>query len=368
MIQLSEKSKQTVDACRFCWMCRHLCPIGNATGQERNTARARALSLSMVKRGSAELKDDIVDNVYECALCGGCTADCATGWDPVKFTKEARLSAALDGNMPAYVEKLLDAHDAAGNIYGMDSYCDCLKEAIAALPEKADTLLFLGTDARYQTPAQAKEAITLLNKAGVSYTVLADEPDSGYAYDFLIGAAEETRQMMTACADALNAGGYKTVVCYDPADAKVFLREYKEYGIALNARIVTFPAYVKELIASGKLNVKKGETVYTFQDPALLARDLEDTDSARAVLSACGEQKEMLLFGKGTMLAGNLIMNTYMPGVMKLVAENRIANALHVGAKTVVTASPAEYKLLSANAPAEELTVITLEEAVLSCL
>ena len=43
---ISQKSKEIIDSCRFCWMCRHICPIGNATGQERNTARARMLALS----------------------------------------------------------------------------------------------------------------------------------------------------------------------------------------------------------------------------------------------------------------------------------------------------------------------------------
>ena len=47
-------------------MCRHICPVGNATGQERNTARARALGLSLVVRGAMELKD-VVYNLYECA-------------------------------------------------------------------------------------------------------------------------------------------------------------------------------------------------------------------------------------------------------------------------------------------------------------
>ena len=84
---ISQKSKETIDACRFCWMCRHVCPIGNATGQERNTARARALTLSLVERGAVRLSD-VVDNVWECALCGGCTNNCMTGWDPVRFTKE----------------------------------------------------------------------------------------------------------------------------------------------------------------------------------------------------------------------------------------------------------------------------------------
>ncbi len=366
-MQISEKSKSIIEACRFCWMCRHICPIGNATGKECNTARARALSLSLVRRGAANLEGDIVDNVYECALCGGCTADCATGYDPVIFTKEVRLAAALEGNMPEYVAKLVENIETAGNIYGVKEIPEVLKTAIADLPEKAEVLFFIGKDGAYKTADKAVVAIDLLKKAGVNFTVDKHEPNSGYDYDFLIGAADETKKTMSATAEKLNASGAKTIVCYDPADAKVFLREYKEYGIALKANVVTFPAFLASLIADKKLAPKKSAKALTFQDPALLARDLEDTESARAVLAACGENKEMLLNGKATMLAGNLIMNEYIPYVMDLVAKNRWDNAKNIGAATVVTASPAEYAMLaSANDGTVEL--ITIEEAVAQCL
>ena len=114
---LSEKSKQHIDSCRFCWMCHHICPIGNATGLERNTARARALGLSLVNREAIELSE-VIDNVYECATCGACHHDCTTGWDPVMFTKEVRLQAALDGALPEYIQKLVMNCLETGNAYG----------------------------------------------------------------------------------------------------------------------------------------------------------------------------------------------------------------------------------------------------------
>ena len=62
-MNITEKAKKIADSCRFCWMCRPVCPIGNATGQERNTARARSLGVSLVVRGATELKE-IADNIY----------------------------------------------------------------------------------------------------------------------------------------------------------------------------------------------------------------------------------------------------------------------------------------------------------------
>lgn len=356
-MQFTQKSKNHIDSCRFCWMCHHVCPIGNATGLERNTARARALGLSMVAREAIEYSDDIINNVYECSLCGGCMADCVTGWDPVMFTKEARLGAALDGKLPDYIMKMVSNVQEKGNIYGTVNE-DCIPEF-----EDSATLLFLGEDTRAK--GCAKEAVELLKKAGVDFTVLRNEPNSGYSMDFLIGAAAETKAVMENCAKALSK--YKKVICYDPADAKVMMREYKEWGIELKPEIVTFTSFIAELIKDKKLEINNSRSTFTPQDSPLLARDLEETEPIREILSECGEVKEMLLNRKHTMLAGNLIMNEYMPDVIKKVAKNRWINAENVGAKILVTSSPAEYIMLSETKP-ENIELLKLEEAVLKCL
>ncbi len=356
-MQFTQKSKEHIDACRFCWMCHHVCPIGNATGLERNTARARALGLSLVMRDAIEYSDDIINNVYECSLCGGCMTDCVTGWDPVMFTREARLGAALDGKLPEYITKLITNLQETGNIMGAKN-----ENKIPEFPN-SDILFFTGENTRAN--GCAREAAELLKKAGVDYTILADEPNSGYTLDFMIGAAAETKAVMEECAKVLNS--YKKVVCYDPADAKVMMREYKEWGIELKAEVVTFTAFIAELIRDGKLAVKNAGLKLTPQDSPLLARDLEEVEPIREILSACGTVNEMLLNKEYTMLAGNYVMNNYMPDVMKKVARNRWINAKNVDAKVVVTASPAEYEMLLATKP-EGIELKKLEEVVAECL
>ena len=354
-MQFTQKSQEHIDACRFCWMCHHVCPIGNATGLERNTARARALGLSLVMRDAIDYSDDIINNVYECSLCGGCMTDCVTGWDPVMFTKEARLGAALDGKLPDYIMNMISNLQEKGNIYGKDVDVQEIKGG--------DILFFLGEDTRAK--GNADKAIELLKKANVEFSVLKDEPNSGYSMDFMVGAAAETKQIMEECAKVLN--NYKKVVCYDPADAKVMMREYKEWGVELKAEVVTFTTFVAELIKENKLAVKKNGMKFTLQDSPLLARDLEETEPVREILSACGEVNEMLLNRQYTMLAGNLIMNEYMPNVMQKVAENRWINAKNANAEILVTESPAEYALLLETKP-ENIQLMKLEEAVLKCL
>ena len=169
-MMMSEKSKQHVDSCRFCWMCHHICPVGNATGHERSTPRARALGISMVNRGAIELSE-IMDNIYECAGCGACVHDCVTGWDPVMFTKEVRLQAALEGKLPDYIMTLVTNCLEKGNAYGKTALCDTLTSAIKKHSDKKDTLLLLGVDARYMACKEALKAIKVLEKAGVDFTL-----------------------------------------------------------------------------------------------------------------------------------------------------------------------------------------------------
>ncbi len=358
---MTENSKKHVDACRFCWMCRHICPIGNATGLERNTSRARALGLSLVNREAFGI-EEVADNIYECACCGACTKECVTGWDPVMFTKEARLDAAMEGKLPEYINVLVDNCLETGNAYGKTEIDAALAEAVAAHAAKTDVLLFLGVDARYMVPDAAVKAIKVLEKAGVAFTVLADEPASGQQLEYLISAADETKQQMSACAKVMNR--YKTVVAYDPQDAKVFKREYKEWDVALSCDVLTFTAYVADLVKSGALAAEKTCKHVVYQDPFQLARDLTETETAREIINAYAVCDEMLCYGKDTMWAGNILMAQWMPEVIKQVSTDRINNAKGVCADTIVTASVSEYAALK-NAGDQGVAIVSLEELIL---
>ena len=360
-MNLSDKSKQHVDSCRFCWMCHHICPIGNATGHERSTARARALGISLVNRNAMALSE-IMDYIYECATCGGCVNVCVTGWDPVMFTKETRLQAALEGALPDYIERLLNNCLEVGNAYGETEIAAELQKAIAAHSEKTNTLLYLGVDARYKAADQAVKAIKVLEKAGVSFTVLMDEPASGAQLDFLCGAANETKMQMDAAAKVMN--GYKTVVLYDPNDAKAVKQLYHEYGIEVKANAVTYTSFVAGLLKDGKLPIHDSKKTVVFQDPYQLSRDLEETEEPREIIRAFATLHEMLLNRRETVWAGNLLMAEYLPEVMKEVAARRLYNVESIHENTVVTASVSEYAALKSQKQ-DKITVLSIEDLIL---
>lgn len=358
---MSEKSKQHVDSCRFCWMCHHICPIGNATGHERSTPRARALGISLVNREAIAL-EEIMDNIYECAGCGACVDVCVTGWDPVMFAKETRLQAALEDKLPEYINVLVDNCLNFGNAYARSEICNTLKQSISNHSAKTDTLLLLGVDAKYMVCKQADKAIKVLEKANVEFSVEADEVPTGAQLDFLIGGTQETKEQMEKCAKMLN--GYKTVVVYDPADAKAIKQTMKGYGIEVSANVVTYTSFVASLIKDGALKVNKIDKRVVYQDAFQLSRDLEETDEPRAIISAICELDEMLLNRNETVWAGNILMAQYMPDVMSEVAKRRIFNAKSIGAKAMVTSSVSEYASLKA-LDQNDVEILSIEDLIL---
>ena len=354
-MNITENAKKIVDNCRFCWMCRHICPIGNATGHERCTARARSFAISMVVRGATELSE-VADNIYECSLCGACTNNCVTGFDPKVFVQEVKREVVLAGLTPNYIMDLLGKYAECGNVYGKE----ISPELLALKSDSSDTLFLSGIDAAITAPECVSEALGLVRR--VSDASFDPSIDTGFALWFLTGKTLETQQAAKKCAETLNK--YKTVVVYEPTDLALLRHEYKEWGIDVKAELVSFNDYLISLIKTGALSVKRGNNVYTLQDNFAYARDLDDSASGRELISLVGESRDMLLIGKEANLAGHSVMNEYMPDVMKLVARDRWINALNMDCKTLVTESAQEYKALLATCP-EGARVITVEKMLL---
>ena len=337
-------------------MCRHLCPIGNATGHERNTARARAFAISMVERGATDLSS-VAENVYECTLCGACTNNCATGFDPKVFIQEAKTDIVLSGLAPDYVLALVENCINSGNPYGKE-----IPEALTELySDEGDVLFLAGSDAAIKAPECVWRALGLIRDAGVK-AAFTSLQNTGSALWFLTGKTSETRE--AAKAFLSHASKYKKVVVYDPQDLSFILHQCREWGLEYDTEFISFNSYLLSLIDEGKITVKRGKRKYTLQDHAAYARELDDTESGRALIAKVGQSHEMLLHGKEANLAGQLIMAEYMPEVMAKVACDRWINAINMECKTVVTESPAEYVALKATEP-DGYRVITVEDMLI---
>lgn len=342
----SDKSRKNADACRFCFMCRHLCPVQLATGKESNTPRAKGLLVSLFNRGMTMDKSS-AEIMYECLLCGACTDDCATGFEPPVFIREARTQAIINGTAPAYAAELLDTLVKSGNIYGASQTGVKLR----GISQTGDLLVWLGETARYSTPDVADAFISVLQKAGVSFAVLEDEPASGCAMGDLIGYVDDVRRQAMKTAEAIKATGAKKLVVLDSYDAAFFLHQYRDWGIDL-PEIVTATAFADELIQSGRLNPRKENWIVTYHDGSRLARDLAEHRPARDILAAMGcEIDEMFQNRNLARACGSALMGRYQPRLSKMIAAGRWENAMRTKAKVLVAACPQSTEALRSTVP-----------------
>jgi Fe-S oxidoreductase len=346
----SDKIGKTIDSCRFCWMCRHVCPIGNQTGKEINTARGRALILSTLLRGKP-LTPEIAAAVYECSLCGACVEQCVTGWDPRLFTKAARSEAVAAEMAPERVQEMLDGLENQGNPFGYLKGAQdvTLVEAVKDLPEKAEILLFIGCAATYQTPGTAVAAINLLKKAGARFTVLREESCCGLAWGDLLGSVEEVRQHMLTVTEAIRQTGAERLVALCPSCAKAFKHDYPEFNVGLQPEVETITSYLAGLVREGKLRPKAlAEITATFHDPCRLARDLEETEPVRELLAGMGVKlKEFYFHGAKTRCCGGGLLNEYQPELTAQTAAARWQEAKATGAELLVTACPSCQQVMN---------------------
>ena len=342
---ISQNALHHAEKCRFCFMCRHLCPVQLQTGKEINTPRAKGLVLSMVSKGAEVFDKDMAQTMYECLLCDACVNDCVTGYQPPVYIREARTEAVVNDLAPAAVMELIENIEKSGNIYGAD------KPSFAQ--EGSDVLVYVGEVAACKVPQMAQSLLLLLQKAGVSAKVLADEPASGAMLADLMGYVDEVAQQAKVCADAIHATGLKTVVVLDSYDAQIMKQEYAKFGCEINAQVVTATEYVAKLIADGKLHVKAETGVLAAcHDDDRLARTFYEFAPIRAMAKAAGfALTEMFNKERLAKSCGSAVALAYMPAITVKVAAGRWNDLTRTEAKTMLTASPQAYLCLSQAIP-----------------
>ena len=339
-------SSRQADACRFCWMCRHICPVSNSTGNEGWTPRARGLMVSMIERG-LPYDGEIAEAMYHCTLCDACANDCATGYKPSEFIREARTLAVVGGFAPKPVTEAIDRIFETGSIFGDKSAQAELCAAVGPLPEKAEVLLFAGQTACHVCPEPAVHAASLLKKAGVGFTMLKDEPGSGAILAELMGYTGDVQSVAAAAATRIRDSGAKTLVALSPADAVIFRDFYGKWGLLDGIEVVTATAFLAQLAAEGKLNIKPAPLAASLQEPVKLTRSLGEEEPFKALAAAAGiELKELFLHGKMSRCVGTVPLDFYDPVVVKEMVRVRCEDALRLDSHVLVTASPDDFWLM----------------------
>lgn len=362
----------TIEACRFCFMCRHVCTLGVVTGKESDTPRGKGLILFKALKRYVDYGPDLIDTVYRCCLCGYCQAWCQAGCKPPAAVLAARADLAAQGRAPAAAEQIKKHLLATGNPFGRPAAerFQTLDAGDVFRP-RAEVLYYVGCETAYQQPEIARAMLRVLRAAKVDFTVLRDERSTGKPL-WLLGYRDEARAMAEQLREQIRATGAKTVVTACPNALDAMTTDYAALGVDLGGvEVVHAVQYFERLAEQKRLALRSGAApTMTLLDNGYLGRDHKLFEEPRRLLGRVGGAvREMgwtraLAYSCGE--AGG-VFRMLEPELSKQLAARVLAEARTTGAELLVTTCPVTKTALSEAGP-EPMRVRDLVELVAEAL
>ena len=347
-MQLTNPSAAT-DNCRYCLMCRHVCPVGHVTNLEPLTPHGWGLTIASVQRGLMTWNSETVGVLYHCADCGTCRANCVTDQPLPEAIAAARATVTVEGLAPASVYRVGELLTTWGNPYG--------QAAPAPTTVQGDAALFVGDDAHFARPGLIDAVVKLLNAAGIDPVLIGRGRNNGYLASSL-GFPDTARQLAQATLDELAATGARRLLVLTPGDYFAFRQLYDErLGIPWppEVALVEVVTLLAELLDGGKLAFRQlaESEPYAYLDPTHTVRVLERTDAPRQLLAAVMPiaGKELFWRRDHAHPTGATALQYTLPHMAMMLAGARLEDAHKSGARLLITEAPGDLALLERLAP-----------------
>lgn len=315
-----EKYLEVIHACRFCFMCRHLDPVGNVTFREADTPRGRALILDRVHRDKGLLKNpDFIATLYQSALSGANRFHCVSHYDEAGLVLAARRDIVEAGFAPDNV-KFLAAK---------------LGKVSFSVKGRGNTLYY------GDHPELHPHCKTITGR------------DPGKALEVL-GFAEDSTKVFGQFKSAVTTAKCRTLVVAEPS-AYDFLRD-KLDGLQV--------VHVSEHLLSGEIKAGPPRRAY-YLESDFLKNYAGNLSAPRELLSRCGYQivpfgtnsEESYAVGEGAVVYDDL-----NPALCEKLCRRVYALADDLERDLFVTASHYVESTLKKYHP--QIRIISVEEAV----
>jgi Fe-S oxidoreductase len=337
----------TIKACRFCWMCRHVCTVGNVTSNESDTPRGKTLLLYSTLMEVTTPSTEMANVLYNCALCYRCKEECVGGFDVPQVILGTRAEVADDGLCPDSVMRRVESlrEEKADDGNTQDEARWEIESNIGCLPEKAAVVLLGGHSTSNYTPAALLGAAKLLRKAGVDFTLPKGDNRSGFEFyemGFLADAKKEASFTVGAINEALDScKGDRTVIVLDPSDGWALQDLYGKWGVETSFEVVDFSSFVHKLAKEGRIKFLQRDLELTYHDPCHLGRLHRVFAQPRELLNMIPGVvlREMHWNQSQAHCCGGHLRSTN-PETADKVGTQRIEQVEEIGVHVVVTGCP----------------------------
>jgi Fe-S oxidoreductase len=303
------KQLLNLDACTKCGRCHEACParaVGAPLSPRDVILSLREFANATLESGTLPAAAELdvhgkapgqvaMETLWSCRTCMACVEICPVAIEHVPIIVQMRRKLVEDGAMDPLLTKTLQTIHKTGNSFGESkrkrgAWSKNLPFKVKdARKEPAEVLWFVGDyasfDPRNQKVTQTFAA--LLHEAGVDFGILYDGESNAGNDVRRVGEEGLYEVLANANIAALKQATFKTIVTTDPHSYNTIRNEYPDFGG--NFQIQHYTSFVKELFASGKLQVTRPLNVRTtFHDPCHLGRFNKGYEAPRDLLKLLG--------------------------------------------------------------------------------
>jgi glycolate oxidase len=341
-----DKIDHEIMACILCGFCRSGCPTYSQTNLETMNARGRVLMAFNLMSGDLPPSAEMAERFYQCTTCLNCKYTCPSRVEVSDVVQAARKRLVDAGFLPQVFQTSGKSISQYGNPFGepREKRTDVYPTGFKAGQKGPEVLLFGGCVGSYQDINMIPNLMSILDKAGITYTALGQEEDCCGYLSYLIGAEEDFKTCVASNTKKFVDMGVKEIVTSCPGCFRTLSKLYPAYGGKSEIKVHHVVTYLNDLLSQGKLPLKgNGSMTIAYHDPCDLGRHMQVFEEPRNILKQIpgvqlNEFKMNRLLAKCCGSGGGV--KGFDNQLSQDIAYNRVLQALDVGAEVIVSACP----------------------------
>ena len=289
--------KADVDNLIKCMLCPNMCRFDCGTLQASQTEsmspsyKARIgyyLTIGKIDPTKEE-NSDFIDFMYKCSNEENCKIWCPFGFSVVSLLETVRDDLNSKGLTPDYCKEQIKKLEESNTIEGYNIYDTYKEHGIENIETEGndDVFYYIGCESM-KFPDVIKANISILQKAGVKFSTNLEKKVCCGGPSFNIRDSHTAEKFAKKNQELIESTGAKIIVSDCPGCILTLTKRYESIGIKIEKKIIHIVEYIKQLLEEGKIKPSKNVPVelkkVTIHDPCLIARNLNDTASIRAIL------------------------------------------------------------------------------------
>jgi Fe-S oxidoreductase/FAD/FMN-containing dehydrogenase len=337
--------------CAQCGYCVQACELYDARLWESSSPRGKWKIIKNYENKKIKFDNELVETFLMCTTCMRCNPVCQVDIPIMEIWDEMRdelVGQKKFSTFPAF-EMMIASFNSQGNIWAE------LKEdragwipKDAAINQESDTLYWAGCTASYVTQNIAKNAVKILNEAGVDFNVLGkDELCCGIPF-FMAGKWDVFEKALRENIENLNNKGIKKIIASCPGCWVSLSHLYKQWAKKLDLKfdieIEHITQTASKLLNEGKIKPKiKMEGKVTYHDPCHIGRHGNIYDEPRDIIQAMEgiDFEEMEHFREDALCCGSVLTRAGESNpTADYLGAKRVSEAVDINAKTILTTCP----------------------------